>query len=326
MFKLKQVLISCLCLALSALVLPWPVEAGSEKMGIHLLQSSELTSASELFAQVDKPDEWHYVTIPFSLDDLNKKAVWQDFMAQAKNQKIKPILRLVTRFENGSWKIPNRKEVVDQLEFLASLDWPTNERYVIIFNEVNHANEWGGQLDPASYTQIFTFASSWAHSLNKNLIVLPAAMDLAANNSSQTMDAFAYLDQMLAEDPEVFSYVDVWNSHSYPNPGFSASPEKTDRQSLRGFIHELAWLKTKTGQDFKVVISETGWENNNNLSRWLKSYYRYAWEHIYTDDRVIAVTPFILQGSPGPFANFSLLDEQGNRTIAYKAYVEAVKN
>lgn len=317
--------LTSLWLVLAAMA-PALVQANSEKMGVHLLQTYELDNASAMFDQLEKSDEWHYITIPFSLDDLNKKTVWQDFMRQAKEHKIRPIVRLVSRFENGSWKIPNRKEVVDQLDFLASLDWPTSERYVIIFNEVNHANEWGGQLNPADYARTFAFAASWAHALDKNFVVLPAAMDLAANNSGETMDAFVYLEKMFEYDPEVFSYVDVWNSHSYPNPAFSASPEKTDRQSLRGFIHELAWLKDKTGQDFKVVVSETGWQTNSKTSYWLKNYYSYAWQHIYTDDRIIAVTPFVLQGAPGPFANFSFLDEDGKQTLAYQAYVEAVKS
>lgn len=296
------------------------------KFGIHILNIHELQDAKKMFFDAGSLNSWHYITVPFTLADLEKANQWQDFFNLAKEARIIPLVRLTTSFEDGAWKIPTRKEVVSMINFLAKLNWPSEQKHIIIFNEVNHAKEWGGKIDPLSYTIIFRFASSWAKATDRNFVILPSAMDLAANNSVKTMDAFTYLEQMLAIDPEIFYYADVWNSHAYPNPGFSSSPERTGRNSLRGFMHELAFIKERTGRDMSVMITETGWQMNANISRWLDRYYLYAVEHIWSDDRVLAVTPFLLRGSPGPFAGFSMLDESNNTTKNYWAYVRAVGN
>jgi hypothetical protein len=296
-------------------------------LGIHILNPSELDSAKQLVAVDDKADTWYYVTIPFSLEDVGRTDQWQDFFNKAKEKRVIPLVRLVTKYdpERNAWAVPNRKEVVSQINALAALEWPTDKKNIIIFNEVNHAKEWGGTLDPAGYVEIFRFASQWAHAVDSQFVVMPAAMDLAAPNGSVTKEAFTYLDEMLAYDPTIFEYADVWNSHSYPNPGFSSSPQRTGKNSLRGFEYELAYLKEKTGKDFQVMITETGWVMNTANTRWLESYYTYALEHIWSNPQVIAVTPFVLSGDPGPFSNFTFLNREGKPTRHYTALQNALK-
>lgn len=296
----------------------------TDPVGIHILRPEELKQAKELVAVEQNNDTWHYVTVPFTYEDMNQPEKWQTFFDEAKELKIIPLVRLATKFENGSWIVPNKKQIVDQISFLSALDWPTEKKHIIVFNEVNHAKEWGGKIDPASYARVLEFTSRWAYTENKNFVILPAAMDLAAPNGSQTLEAFNYLKQMQKEIPDIFAYADVWNSHSYPNPAFSAAPTGTAKNSMRGFKHELAFLKEQTGMDFKVMITETGWEDNAKTNRWLYSYYQYAVEHIWSDPQVVAVTPFILQGSPGPFSGFSFLDESGKPTKQYVALQEAL--
>lgn len=298
----------------------------TKPVGIHILRPEELKEARELIAVDQNTQDWHYVTIPFTLEDMKDQEKWQGFFDEAKELKVIPLVRLATKFENESWIIPNKKQIVDQITFLGSLEWPTDQKYIIVFNEVNHAKEWGGTLDPAEYARVLEFTSSWARSEQKNFVILPAAMDLAAPNGRETKEAFAFLEAMEKEDPEIFSYIDIWNSHSYPNPAFSAAPTGTAQNSLRGFKHELAFLKEKTDKDFKVMITETGWENNAKTSRWLYSYYQYAVDHVWSDPQVLAVTPFILKGSPGPFSGFSFLDAEGKPTKQYLALKEALKD
>lgn len=309
------------------LIFPQPVEAKKgEVLGVHILNPHELDLVEELTETEKNQGKWHYVVIPLTLDDLEKEDVWAVFFEKAKDEKIIPIVRLASRYEHGAWKIPSKKDVVDLIDFLSSFEWPTDERYIIIFNEVNHANEWGGRLDPDSYNEVLKFASQWAHTEGKNYQVLPAAMDLAANNSSQTREAFAYLEQMYANDEEIFDYIDVWNSHSYPNPGFSSSPEGNGQNSISGFLYELDFLKEKTGKDFKVMITETGWVANDWTSRWLNDYYLFALQHVWSNPQVIAVTPFVLKGDPGPFAAFSFFDRNDQPTVQYEAYQYAIEN
>ncbi len=312
---------------LALVLLTQPVFAvESIPAGIHILNIEELPKASELISVDHSQDTWTYVTIPFTLQDIGKTKEWQTFFDTAKEKRIIPLVRLATEFKDDAWQVPTKKQIVEQIEALSHLQWPTDKRTIIVYNEVNHAKEWGGSINPAEYVDVFSFAANWAHTENANFVVLPAAMDLAAPNGRVTMEAFTYLDKMYAADATVFTLADAWNSHSYPNPGFSAAPTRTGKNSLRGFEYELAYLKEKTNTDFKVYITETGWEATNSLSKWFDSYYTYAVEHIWSHPQVVAVTPFILQGAPGPFAGFSFLDQSGQPTKQYLSYKKALES
>lgn len=288
---------------------------------MHVLSIDEVRPAVTLLREQGKDSQdWYYITIPFTLADLERQDQWQRFFAEAKQLRVLPIVRLATVPEGASWKIPTQKNIVDQLNLLAHLEWPTAERRVIIFNEVNHAKEWGNTIDPVQYAELFRFSSLWARSLNKNFIIMPAAMDLAAPNSSVTRDAFSYLSAMHSADNDIFRYADAWNSHSYPNPGFSAPPQRQGKNSLFGYQYELAFLKEKGVETLPVYITETGWEENRKTSRYLSSYYQYAVDRIWEpDERIVAVTPFVFNGAPGPFAGFSFLSADGKPTLHYTA-------
>ncbi len=294
-------------------------------LGIHILHPTEAEGASELLKSNDKGD-WHYVTLPLSLDDLHKQDEWQTFLHFAKTNKLIPIVRLVTRFDNGVWKIPTKKDVIDEITFLSSLEWPVDEHYIIVFNEVNHDQEWGGKIDPPGYADMLRFTSDWAKSEDKNYQVLPAAMDLATPTNSSSLEAFAYFDQMRQAQPDIFSYIDFWNSHSYPNPGFSSPAQETGRKSISGFVTELSYLKDKTGKDYRTFITETGWMARGMTSGMLNNYYDYAAHHVWSDPRVVAVTPFVLQGDPGPFSGFTFIDKQGRPTPQYEAYQNVIRS
>ncbi len=294
-------------------------------MGVHILSPGDLEYANQVFDQEDLERDWHLLTVPLTLNDVNQLELWQDFFLKAKKYKFIPMVRLSTRVENGIWQQPNRRQIVGMFKFLNQLDWPVDQRFVIVFNEVNHAKEWGNEIDPAGYADILEFTAHWAHTESANYKVLPAAMDLAAPNGPETMEAFDYLNLMLKHNPRIFDYVDVWNSHSYPNPSFSSSPVRRTKNSLRGFEHELAYLKNKTGKEFKVIITETGWVMNRTTEPWLSQYYLYAMQHVWTHPQVIGVTPFLLRGAPGSFATFSFFDEHNQPTSIFNAFTEAFR-
>lgn len=298
--------------------------AGTGVLGMHILRTGELAE----FREVYQDETWRFVTIPFTLDDLSKYSEWQSFFDQAYQLKVIPILRLTTRFnsEKNVWEIPTRKNIIEMANFLSILDWHQDEKFIIVFNEVNHAAEWGGKIDPMLYASVLKFTSNWFHSEGKNYKILPAAMDLAASTGSETREAFAYLQSLYDFDSQIFDYIDYWNSHSYPNPDFAASPVKTGQNSVRGFTYELNWLKNKIGKDFSVFITETGWASSYLTNYYLDDYYLYALQHIWSDARVKAVTPFIMKGSPGPFASFSFFDANGNPTVQLFSLQKALKS
>ncbi len=299
----------------------WQAAAqSSDKLGIHILHPDELTAANALLDANTTTESWHYVTIPFTYSDLEKPAEWKIFFSKARQLHIIPIIRLATKHEGDAWVQPDKKHIVEQLDFLSAQTWPTQEKRIIVYNEVNHAKEWGGQIDPQSYADTLEFVSSWAHTQPGDPFkVLPAAMDLAAGNTRDTKEAFAYLNAMVVHNPQIFDFVDAWNSHSYPNPGFAASPQRTGQNSISGFRHELAFLEKLSDRVWQVYITETGWSVTKSLAKWLPSYYQYAIDHVWSDPEVVAVTPFVLRGAPGPFEAFSFLDADGQPTAQYRA-------
>lgn len=294
-------------------------------LGIHILNPSEAQTAQELFKADQRAEDSHYVTIPLTLNDLHKQAEWQAFFTYSRQQHLIPIVRLATKMQGSAWAVPTKKDVVDLITFLSALDWPTEEKYIIVFNEVNHNKEWGNTINPSEYADVLKFSSDWAKSEGKNYKVLPAAMDLAAPNGPSTMEAFNYLEQMRKHEPRIFSYVDYWNSHAYPNPAFSSSPAATGQNSISGFLYELNYLKDKTGHEYQTFITETGWVENSVTRPWLSYYYDYAFQHVWSDPHVKAVTPFVLQGDPGPFSGFTFLTRNGQPTRQYEAYQDALR-
>jgi hypothetical protein len=316
--------------------LPEPSREDIQKVGLHLLGIHELELSHQVLTEIyqnQKSDvnaqnekTWKYVTIPFTYQDTEKLSEWQAFFNQSRDKKIIPLIRLATEFKNEAWQKPTRYQIIKQISALKSLTWPTNKKHLIIFNEVNHAAEWGGSLDPESYADYFYFASNWAKSEDSNFVIMPGAMDLAAPNGPKTMEAFNYLTRMIEHKPEVFEAVDLWNSHSYPNPAFSAPPTTIGQNSMRGFETELDFIKTKTGRELEVFISETGWDLNNKAQPQLPEYYLYALKKIWASSRVVGVTPFVFRGDPGPFSGFSFIDASGNPTSQLQALQWAVSN
>ncbi len=296
-----------------------------EVLGIHILAPGEINEAKELLQTSSNESKWKHVTVPFTLTDIEKGPQWQAFFDECEKYKFIPILRLATKAEGNYWTVPTKKDIVQLTSALKKLDWPTEERLVIVFNEPNHAKEWGNSLDPEEYADVLAFTSSWLKTEKEKYIVLPAGMDLAAPNGNVTMEAFTYWRRAMKHNPELLASIDAWNSHSYPNPGFSSAPAKKDKMSLRGYQHELAFVEPLASKKFDVYITETGWEENYSTTKKLESYYAYAAKNIWSDERIKAVTPFLLKGAPGPFEKFSFFDESGEKTKQFEAYRKVIE-
>lgn len=309
------------------MIFPLPAAAASQdKLGIHIMHIDEIELAGEFLQSLELDrEQWRYVTVPLVLSDLEQFESWQNNFNIAKKYKLRPIVRLVTEFKNNAWQIPTKKDVVEQLEFLSKLEWPDEKRTVIAYNEVNHAAEWGGQLDPKGYAEILQFVLAWSHSESERIAVLPAALDLDAPNSNKTRRALEYWQYVYEARQEIFSELDGWNSHSYPNPGFVGSPRNSGLNSISGFVVELSWLDQLTSERLPVYITETGWKDILRTGPMISSYYEYALNNVWDNDRVAAVTPFVLKSQPGPFAEFSFLNELNLPTRQHTSLFNALK-
>lgn len=295
-------------LIIALAMFPSPVSA-APALGIHLLDPNELPQAMDL-AQNGA------VTVVLRSDDHNLKK-WQQFFDTASSHNILPIIRLATTMEAGGWRRPTTRDLVHHVTFLNFLRWHRDSLPIVVFNEPNHAAEWGGAVDPQGYGEILDLSLDLFQHQRKAYIVAPAGLDAAAPNSIATMDSFTFLNQVFASRPDLADKIDAWVSHSYPNPGFVGSPLSSGKASIRGFEAELAYLARYTGRSLPVYITETGWRSTPATTSRLPDYYTTAVKQIWNSDRIVAITPFVFSANAGPFAEFSFTYPDGSPTPHY---------
>jgi len=292
-----------------------PRTVPNNKMGVHILNPSELEDATRLVNS--NGGDWGYVTIPIQPGERDKDK-WQAFMHQAKSLHLIPIVRITTIPQGGTWERANDTDLVDFANFLSELDWPVENRYIVLFNEVNRAAEWGGAVNPAKYTTIVRNAYQIFKERSNDFYLLGPALDMALPNSTTSLSATNYLRGMSVADPLVWTYFDGWASHSYPNPAFITSAKKTGLQSIVGYKTELALLHLAPKP---IFITETGWDQTKLGDSVLAQNWSTAWSTWQSDPNVVAITPFLLRGGE-QFRQFSLYQEDG----AYSASGQAIYN
>lgn len=283
-----------------------PLSVPNNIYGIGIINHSDLEDASNL-VNVNGGD-WGYITIVITEKNRNKE-VWQKFMDDCRQNHLIPIVRVASEFVNNNWEIPKEEEIDSWINFFNSLNWVTENRYIVISNEPNHAKEWGGKINPSEYAIYLKTFADRLHNANSEYFVLNAGFDQAASNSKDTMDEKKYVDSMLKAVPDVFNFIDGWASHSYPNPAFSGPKTGVGRRSIRGYEWELNLVK----RDLPVLITETGWIRKNNNEEEISNNLKYAFENVWMKDkRIIAVTPFILNYQDKPFYEFSWKNKDNN--------------
>lgn len=309
--KLIPLILFITCLLLSttstALATYLPSSVANNKMGVHILDPAELDQAAQLVNS--SGGDWGYVTVPIQPTDRNQDK-WRQFMQKAAELHLIPIIRITTIPKGGTWATGADTDLVDFANFLTELPWPTQNRYIVLFNEVNRASEWGGEVNPVKYANILKNARTIFKERSAEFFLLGPALDTALPESDSSMSASNYLKAMEASDPTIWSYLDGWASHSYPNPGFTASPTKVGWQSIVNYKTETGALNLAPKP---VFITETGWDQTALSPNLIDSYWKQAWTIWNNDSSVIAVTPFVLQGG-NQFGAFSLLSSSGNYT------------
>src|SRR6266403_1297570 len=126
--------------ARTAFAIEDPLAHPNNKIGIHILFTTEIPQAAKLINS--NGGDWGYVTIPIQSTDRDRKK-WQSFMNTCKKYHVIPLIRLATEgdfTDTAVWRKPQMNDIIDFATFLNSLSWPTQNRYIIIFNEVNRAD------------------------------------------------------------------------------------------------------------------------------------------------------------------------------------------
>jgi hypothetical protein len=133
------------------------------------------------------------------------------------------------------------------------------------------------------------------------------------------MDEAYYLQEMKQEAPGIFDQLDGWATHSYPNHGFIGSADDIGRHSIRGYEWEEQLLKSLgLNKNLPIYITETGWPHkeglkderlfydSNKVAQLIEKAFN-LWEK---DNRIISVTPFVLNYPAEPFDHFSWLSKE----------------
>ncbi len=301
-----------------------PLAVPNNKVGIHILFPDEIISAAKLVNA--NGGEWGYVTIPIQSGekDLEK---WQKFMNQAKELKVIPIIRIASEgdyFNTKVWRRPEELDIIDFANFLNSLSWPTKNRYVIIFNEPNRADEWGGVVDPTDYAKLLSYAVTVFKSKSQDFFIISAGFDNASANTAESMNEYDYMRAMNASVPGIFLQLDGLGSHSYPNPAFAQPPTKQDQMSIASYRYQQNLISSFGGKSLPVFITETGW-SSEKVSPFVASIYlQTAFASVWSDPQVVAVTPFLLKAA-SPFNMFSFINTDGTPTESYKMISEIPK-
>ena len=287
-----------------------PLSRPNNQYGIHLADINDLSEAAKLVNSTG--GDWGYVTIVITEAERNSEQ-WNVVFNQMRRTHVIPLIRVATKSAGDTWIQPQTSTIQDWVTFFENLKWPTENRYIILFNEPNHAKEWGGTIDPAGYAQtVIDFAKSLKEASEKYFI-LPAGLDASAGSGSQTMDAGVFLRQAVLAQPLFLTVLDGWTSHSYPNPGFSASPNGRGKGSIRSFEWELMQLKELgLKKDLPVFITETGWSHSSSVlspgrlsPAQVSEYIDTAAQDVWQDRRIAAVTPFVFSYQSYPFDQFS---------------------
>ncbi len=303
-----------------------PLRTPNNKIGIHILFDSELPEAAKLVNS--SGGDWGYVLIPIQSGDKDL-IKWQKFMDTAAKNHIIPVIRLATEgdyFNTKVWRKADYLDIIDFANFLDSLNWPTKNRYVIVFNEVNRADEWGGTIDPAGYSQLLHYAVSVFKSKSQDFFIISAGLDNAAPDIPPNyMSEYTYMEAMQEATPGIFNQIDGFSSHSYPNPGFAQPPSTKTSKSIASFSFERDLIRSFRNSDIPVFITETGW-NAPSISDQLKAdYYQEALDTVWSDPGIVMIAPFLLRAGGGPFQGFSFLSESGQPTKQYDLFKKIYK-
>lgn len=295
----------------SALAIYDPLSVSNNRFGIHIIDENDLEEAAQLLNSSN--GDWGYVKIVITEQDRNTEK-WQTVFDKMRELRLIPIVRLATRVENGAWVRPDTEDIREWVDFLNQLNWVVENRYIVLFNEPNHAKEWGDRLEPEEYAKLVKEFSVQLKSASPDFFVLPAGLDASAPQTHETLDELIYLRRMIAAVPDFFDYIDGWSSHSYPNPGFSGSPLATGRGSVRTFDWETTQLRALgLSKQLPIFILETGWRHSQGKTiesayitpETAAEYFTTAYERVWNDPRIVAVVPFLLNYQDAPFDHFS---------------------
>lgn len=300
-------LIILLCLILSVFFTK-PAFA-SNTFGIHLTQTSDINTAHKIINS--SGGDWGWATIVIRTDQLDKN-MWQEFFDNCRKYHIIPIIRLSTIMDNNVWIRPSLTDIDNLANFLNSLNWPSVPQHIILFNEINHGQEWGGAVDIKNFTDIAIYTAQKFKSLNSHFFILTPGLDLAAPQKPPDFYNFKNVYQEIKlYKPEYFDQFDGLATHFYP------------QNSKNDFNSELPYFK----KGIPVFITETGWKHQRPYTPKSAASYILKILNDYSNNKQVqSITPFIYNYPNPPFEYFSWLDKNEKLYPDFQIIVDQSKN
>ncbi len=298
----------------STLAIYDPTSVANNKLGVHIISPTSQESSPAAALVNSSGGDWGYVTLVIESKNRDEKK-YQAFFDDLRRRHLIPLVRLATQAEKDYWKRPDPNEEIAWAQFLDKLNWPTKNRYVIVYNEPNHGLEWGSQVDAADYAHALDKTITALKDRSPDFFVLNAGLDASTPHKLPAYeDELTFLQQMNQAVPGIFNRLDGWVSHSYPNPNFSGSPSAQGRGSVRTYFWELENLNNLgVNKNLPVFITETGWKHAEGINydpslptaEVVGDYLKTAFQTAWSSSRIVAVTPFLLNYQQSPFDHFS---------------------
>lgn len=299
-----------------------PLTSPNNKFGIHIISASVDESKPAKNLVNSSGGDWGYITVLITSKDRDHNK-WQNFFDDIRRKHLIPIVRVATELEGSYWKRPYDGEEEAWADFLDKLNWPIKNKYVVIYNEPNHAQEWGNLVDAKDYAKTLDQTITALKTKNSDFFVLNAGFDASAPQKIPLyQDQLSFMHQMNEEVPGIFNKLDGWVSHSYPNPGFAGLPSDIGRGSIRTYLWEVQVLRSLgVRRDLPIFITETGWKHAEGIdfdkslpiSEKVGEYFKQAFSSAWNSNRVVAVTPFLLNYQEPPFDHFSFKKLTGEK-------------
>lgn len=294
-----------------------PSSVTNNKYGIHITDESDIKNAANLVNS--SGGDWGYVTFVIREDERDTNR-WQNFFNELRKEHLIPIVRIASKQGDGYWTKLNIDEIDGWVGFLNSLNWVTQNRYVVVGNEVNLGIEWGGKADPKEYADYLNIFSKKLKSSSNDYFIMASALDSQAKNTKSDIDEDKYLTMMIQHKADLYDSIDGLASHSYP---YKSVAKGSDAQTVKNFEWELNLLNfLGIKKELPVFITETGWKNGNGLTEEaeISDSMKDTNSEVWNNSKIVAITPFVLNYTSKPFVDYSWTAPNGRHFLFYDVY------
>ena len=279
----------------------------NNKIGVHLISPTdeEIAEACRSLANANGGSGGKLtLTLVKGIDT----GTLQRFHDIARNEQCMFIHPIKNSFDDPYWKPLDESTINYFVDLFKNIRPSTKYLYVVLGNEVNRGDEWGGECDPAGYAHIARSAAEKLKLNVPNIQIGLAGLDAYAPNGGFYCSRDYFLREVVKAEPSLINdYIDFQVVHEYPDADMTGSLRSLWK-SEKAVLADLGVKK-----DLPVVISEIGWRRHRGLTDIVAAQRLYhAVERLNAEPQIWAITPFVYKYCGQPFDDFSLVNCDNN--------------